>query len=87
MAIQNRSIYELLTSVTPRTKINIYKIYKEYQIISIGLRTWVSPVYQAPYAVISSRFFRKEYHSENILRGIIFRFGKLIFTMPMPFLF
>ena len=28
------------------------------QIISIGLRTWVSPVYRAPYAVIRSRFFR-----------------------------
>ena len=28
------------------------------QIISIGLRTWVSPVYQAPYAVMKLRFFR-----------------------------
>ena len=32
------------------------KNFKEHytNIISIGLRTWVSPVYQAPYAVISS---------------------------------
>ena len=28
------------------------------QITSIGLWTWVHPVYRAPYAVISSRFFR-----------------------------
>ena len=28
------------------------------QIISIGLRTWVSPVYRAPYAVMKLRFFR-----------------------------
>ena len=28
------------------------------QIISIGLRTWVSPIYQAPYAVMSSDSFK-----------------------------
>ena len=27
------------------------------QIISIGLRTWVSPIYQAPYGVMKLRFF------------------------------
>ena len=28
------------------------------QIISIGLQTWVSPIYRAPYAVMKLRFFR-----------------------------
>ena len=30
------------------------------QVISIGLRTWVSPIYQAPYAVMKLRFFRNQ---------------------------
>ena len=36
------------------------------QIISIGLRTWVSPVYRAPYAVIRSRFFRNHKHTQQL---------------------
>ena len=36
------------------------------QIISIGLRTWVSPVYRAPYAVIKLRFFRDHKHTQQL---------------------
>ena len=36
------------------------------QIISIGLRTWVSPVYRAPYAVMKLRFFRNQKHTAII---------------------
>ena len=43
----------LTAFVTPRTKINIYIIYKEY-------------------------------NSENILQGLIFRFGKLIHHRSTP---
>ena len=38
------------------------------QIISIGLRTWVSPIYQAPYAVMKLiRFFRNHGMKNTIL--------------------
>ena len=33
------------------------------QIISIGLWTWVSPIYRVPYAVISSRFFHNQVYT------------------------
>ena len=42
------------------------------QIISIGLRTWVSPIYQAPYAVMSSDSFEiRNTHSNYHLSTII----------------
>ena len=36
------------------------------QIISIGLRIWVSPVYRAPYAVMKLRFFRNHKHTQQL---------------------
>ena len=37
------------------------------QIISIGLQTWVSPIYQAPYAVMKLRFFQNHKHTQQLL--------------------
>ena len=42
------------------------ELHHSAQIISIGLRTWVSPVYQAPYAVMKLRFFRSHKHSQQL---------------------
>ena len=36
-------------------------------IISIGPQTWVSPIYQAPYAVMKLRFFRNHKHTQQLL--------------------
>ena len=40
------------------------------QIISIGLRTWMSPVYQAPYAVMKLKFFQNHILSSFVAGNI-----------------
>ena len=44
------------------------------QIISIGLRTYVSPIYQAPYAVMKLKFFRNQKHTQQLVPINIFRY-------------
>ena len=44
------------------------------QIISIGLRTYVSPIYQAPYAVMKLKFFRNQKHTRQLLPINLFRY-------------
>ena len=35
--------------------------------LSIGPRTWVSPIYQAPYAVMNLGFFENHKHTQQLL--------------------